>query len=97
MNKAAKVATGNRRRVLEDGPGTMQSSDEDAIEDVKPDEEKDMFAPGCTSLDQAKITQEQAAAQKAAAKAPPRSQTPVGSSDDDDPNGPDSIWSQSRG
>jgi hypothetical protein len=98
MNKTAKIATGNRRRVLKDGPDVMHSSDEDAIEDVKPDEENGMYTAG---MDPKKgpvvLTQEQVAAQKAAAKVPPRSQTPVGSSDDDDPNGPDLIWSQSKG
>jgi hypothetical protein len=48
-----------------------------------------------------KLTQAQVAAQKAAAqvsKAPPRSQTPVsGSSDDDDPNGSEYVWSQTKG
>jgi hypothetical protein len=88
LNTESKVATGNRRRVLEDGPDVMNSEDEDAIEDVTPDEEKDMYPAG---MDPKKgpvmLTQAQVAAQKAAAKALPRSQTPVsGSSDDDDPN-----------
>jgi hypothetical protein len=67
MNTAAKVATGNRRRVLEDGRDVMRSDEEDAIspKDAEPDEEHGMYAPGCTSLDQAKMTEEQAQAQSA--------------------------------
>jgi hypothetical protein len=108
MNLTAKVATGNRRRVLENGPDVMRSDEEDAIKDVEPDEEHSMYAQGCTSLNQAKMSQEQAAAQRAAAQAlarsqepekvPPRSQTPIiGSSDDDDPNGAEMVWSQTKG
>jgi hypothetical protein len=37
MNTAAQVATGNRKLVLEDGPDKMNSDDDDALEDVKPD------------------------------------------------------------
>jgi hypothetical protein len=98
MNTAAKVASGNRRRVLEDGRDVIRSDEEDAIspKEAEPDEEHGMYAPGCTSLDQAKMTEEQAQAQGARAKVPPRSQTPVGSSDDDDPNVEDLIWSQTR-
>jgi hypothetical protein len=99
MNTAAKVAAGNRRRVLEDGRDVMRSDEEDAIspKEAEPDEEHEMYAPGCTSLEQAKMTEEQAQAQRAKSKIPPRSQTPVdGSSDDDDPKGPDQIWSQSK-
>jgi hypothetical protein len=52
-----------------------------------------------------KLTQAQVAAQKAAAqalkasKSPPRSQSPMptGSSDDDDPESPQYIWSSSKG
>jgi hypothetical protein len=40
MNIAAQVATGSRRLVHEDGPDKMDSDDDDALEDVKPDEEK---------------------------------------------------------
>jgi hypothetical protein len=45
MNIAAQVATGNRKMVLEDGPDKMNSDDDDALEDVKPDEEKGMCTP----------------------------------------------------
>jgi hypothetical protein len=108
MNTAAKVATRNCRRVLEDGRDVMNSDEDDAIKDVEPDEEKGIYAPGCSSIEQARMTQEQAMAQRAAAaaasaqqqaseKVPTRSQTPVsGSSDDDDPNGAELIWSQSK-
>jgi hypothetical protein len=100
MNTAAKVATGNRRRVLEDGRDVMNTDEEDAIKHVEPDEENGMYAPGCSSIDQARMTQEQVLAQKAAAQAQalPKPKTPAeGSSDDDDPNGPESIWSMSKG
>jgi hypothetical protein len=46
MNTASKVATGNRQRVLEDGRDVMNSDDEDALEDVKPDEEQNMYTAG---------------------------------------------------
>jgi hypothetical protein len=69
MSIAAEVATGNRRRVLEDGPDKPNSDDED-IPDMKPDEETGMYAPG---MDPKKgpvmLTPEQVAAQKAAAQA----------------------------
>jgi hypothetical protein len=104
MNLASQVATGNRRRVLEDGPDKMNSDDEE-IEDMKPDEEPNMYATG---MDPTKgpvmLSPAPVAAQKAAAKAmkalrvPPRSQSPVnGSSDDDDPDGSEHVWSQSKG
>jgi predicted RNase H-like HicB family nuclease len=89
MNTAAHVATGNRRRVLEDGPGKMNSDDEDATKEEHGDELTGVYTQGST-LESAKMTQAQVAAQKAAAEAqkriPPGSQSPVGgSSDDDDP------------
>jgi hypothetical protein len=44
-----------------------------------------------------KLTQAQVAAQNAAARTIPRSQTPVsGSSDDDDPNGSEFVWSKTK-
>jgi hypothetical protein len=43
MITASRIATGSRRRVLENGPDTMRSSDEDALEYVKPDEEHNMY------------------------------------------------------
>jgi hypothetical protein len=52
----------------------MNSDDEDAIEDIKPDEEPNMYTAG---MDPTKgpvmLTQAEAAAQRAASKAPPRS------------------------
>jgi hypothetical protein len=102
MSIAAQVATGNRRRVQEDGPDVMNSDEEDALKEEHGDE----IADGCTSdMDPrkgpVKLTRAQVAAQKVAAhalKVPPRSQSPVcGSSDDDDPNGPKHIWSQTKG
>jgi hypothetical protein len=65
MSIAARVATGNRRRVLEDGPDVWNSDDEDASEDVKPDEEKGMYT---SEMDPekgpVKLTRAQVAAQK---------------------------------
>jgi hypothetical protein len=101
---AERVATGNRHRVLEDGPDTWNSDDE-AKEDVVPDKEVGMYTAG---MDPKKgpvtFSQHEVARQKAAAQAlkrsksqPPRPPTPgPGSSDDDDPDGSDMIWSQSR-
>jgi hypothetical protein len=66
LNTAAKVATGSRRRVLEDGPDVMRSDDEDALKDEHGEELTGGYAPGCASLEQARMTPEQAAAQRAA-------------------------------
>jgi hypothetical protein len=104
MAITSQVATGNRRRVLEDGPGKMNSDDEE-IEDMKPDEEPNMYRPGMDpSKGPVMLSPAQVAAQKAAAQAqkslkvPPRSQSPIGgSSDDDDPDGSENVWSQSKG
>jgi hypothetical protein len=103
MNLAAQVATGNRRRILEDGPDKIKSDDED-IEDMKSDEEKNMYTPDMDpSKGPVRLSQAQVAAQKAAAQAqkesrvPPRSQSPAtGSSDDDDPKASKYVWSQSK-
>jgi hypothetical protein len=91
MNTAAQVATGNRKMVLEDGPDKLNSDDDDALEDVKPDEEKGIYTAGMNSKQgPVKLTRAQVAVQKAAAQAqktlsvPPRSQSPVGGSSDDD-------------
>jgi hypothetical protein len=105
MNIAAQVATGNRKMVLEDGPDKMNSDDSDALEDVKPDEEKGMYTPEMDPKQgPVKLTQAQAGYQRAAAQAlkastvPPHPQKPVeGSSDEDDPNGSERIWSQTKG
>jgi hypothetical protein len=105
MNTAAQVAPGNRKMVLEDGPDKMNSDDDDALEDVKPEEEKGMYTSGMDPKQgPAKLTQAQTAYQRAAGQAlkalkvPPRSQSPIcGSSDDDDPTGSERIWSQTKG
>jgi hypothetical protein len=105
MNTAAEVATGNRKMVLEDGPDKMNSDDDDALEDVKPDEEKGMYTRGMDPRQgPVKISAHEAARQRAAsqalktAKVPPRSQLPMyGSSDEDDPTGSEWIWSQTKG
>jgi hypothetical protein len=104
MCMAERVATGSRRRVLENGPDTWKSDDE-ANEDVLPDEEHDMYTPEMDpKAGPVKLSQHEAARQRASVQAVkqsksrlPRCQTPVeGSSDDDDPDGPDMIWSMSR-
>jgi hypothetical protein len=103
MATTKQVATGNRRRVLENGPDKVKSDDEEDP-DMKPDELTGMYT---SEMDPEKgpikLTQAQVAAQKAtahalkASKLPPRSQTPVdGSSDDDDPNGSQIVWSMSK-
>jgi hypothetical protein len=99
MNTAAKVATRNRRRVLEDGPDVMNSDEEDALKEEHGDELEGMYTAGMDlEKGPVKLTHAQVAAQKAAAKAIPRSQTPVsGSSDDDHPNGSEYVWSQTKG
>jgi hypothetical protein len=98
MNTAAKVATGNRRRVLEDRPDVMNSDEEDALKEEHGDVLGGMYTKGIDpQKGPVKLTQAQVAAQKAAARALPRSQTPVsGSSDDDDPSGPEFVWSQTK-
>jgi hypothetical protein len=65
---ASKVATGSRPRVLEDGPDTMNSGDEDAKKDDHGDDITDGYAPGCASLDQARISEAQAQMLRAAAQ-----------------------------
>jgi hypothetical protein len=105
MATSKQVATGNRRRVLENGDDNMNSDDEDNP-NMKPDEESGMYTPEMDPLKgPIRLTQSQAAAQKAAAqalkalKSPPRSQSPMptGSSDDNDPESSQYIWSASKG
>jgi hypothetical protein len=67
MTTAARVATGNRRRVLEDGPDVMNSDDEDSKKDEHGEELKGMYAQGCSSLEQARISEQQAQMQRAMA------------------------------
>jgi hypothetical protein len=68
MSIASKVATGSCQRVLEDGRDVMNSDDEDAITDVEPDVEENMYTAG---MDPTKgpvmLSARQVAAQKAAA------------------------------
>jgi hypothetical protein len=94
MNSAAQVATGNRSRVLENGPDVMNSDEEDAPDEEHGDVLEGMYTPGMDpEKGPVRLTQAQVAAQ-----APPRSQTPVsGSSDDDDSNGSEYVWSQTKG
>jgi hypothetical protein len=103
MAISQQVAVGNRRRTLKNGPDVMSSSEEDD-EKMKPDELTDMYTSEMDpKAGPVKLTQSQVAAQKAAAvamknaKVPPRSQSPMpGSSDDDDPFGSKTVWSYSR-
>jgi hypothetical protein len=92
MNTAAKVATGNRRRVLENGPDVMNSDEEDALKEEHGDVLTGMYTSEMDPIQSPmKLYQAQVSAQKASAQAleslrvPPRSQSPVvGSSDEDD-------------
>jgi hypothetical protein len=100
---AERVATGNRRRVLENGPDTWCSDDE-AKEDVEADEEHGMYTSEMDPKKGPKVpSQAEAARQRATKKAleafkkASRPGTPIGgSSDEDDPASPATIWSQSR-
>jgi hypothetical protein len=100
---AERVATGGSKRVLEDGPDTWNSDDEAKV-DIEPDEEHGMYTPEMDpKLGPKVLSQAEAARQRAMGKAmksvkqPPRPQTPgAGSSDEDDPNGSPTVWSQSR-
>jgi hypothetical protein len=77
MNIAAQVATGSRRMVHEDGPDVMNSDDDDALEDVKPDEDKGMYTSGMDLKKwPVKISQQEVARQMAAAQML-KSQAPV--------------------
>jgi hypothetical protein len=104
MATSKQVATGNRKRVLENGDDKMNSSDEDDPK-MQPDEEKGMYTAGMDpEKGPVKLSPAQAAAQRAAAKVPkqrpPRVQSPLpptgSSDDDDDPESPKTVWSQSR-
>jgi hypothetical protein len=105
INTAAQMATGNRKMVLEDGPDVMNSDEDDA---PKEDHGEVITGMYTSEMDQnqgpVKLTPAQVAAQKAAAQAlktlktPPRSQSPIGgSSDDDEPTGSEWVWSQTKG
>jgi hypothetical protein len=103
MDMAERIATGSRRRVLENGPDTWGSDDE-AQADIEADEEKGMYTPEMDPKKGPKVLpQREAARQRATGKAleafkkAARPGTPVGgSSDDDDPASPATVWSQSR-
>jgi hypothetical protein len=83
----------------------LNSDDDGALEDVKPDVEEGMYTAEMNpKKGPMKLTQTQAAHQRAAGQAvktlkvPPQSQLPVpGSSDDDDTAGSEWIWSQTKG
>jgi hypothetical protein len=69
MCTAERIATGSRRRVPEDGPDTWNSDDE-AIEDIEPDEEKGAYtAEMDPKLGPKKLSAHEAARQRAAANA----------------------------
>jgi hypothetical protein len=103
---AAQIATGYRRRVLEDGDDKMNSSDEDDP-DMKPDELTGVYTAGMDPKQgPVKLTPAEAAAQRTAAKAskakkaqapPPPPPPPHNSSDDDDLSRPEWIWSSTLG
>jgi hypothetical protein len=88
--------------VLEDGPGVMNSDEDDSVKEEDGDVLTGMYT---SEMDQKqgplKLTPAQVATQKAAAQAlkpPPRSQSPIGgSSDEDEPAGSEWIWSQTKG
>jgi hypothetical protein len=58
MITAARVATGNRPRVLEDGPDVMNSDDEDSKTEEHGDKLTGMYVNRCFSLDQARISEQ---------------------------------------
>jgi hypothetical protein len=77
MNTAARVATGNRQRVLENGPDVVHSDDEDAREDVEPDVEKNMYTKKMDpTKGPVKLSYRQVAAQRAAAAILAQQQAP---------------------
>jgi hypothetical protein len=98
MITAARIATGNRRRVLEDGPDVMNSEDEDSKKEEHGEKLTGMYAPGCSSLDQARLTEQQAQEQRATCSSqdfpsnvlaslgfePERKPTPSANPDDED-------------
>jgi hypothetical protein len=69
LAKSRQVATGGRRRVLEDGRDVLSSSDEDD-EKMVPDEEQGMYAPGMDpKIGPIRLSSSQAASQRLHAKA----------------------------
>jgi hypothetical protein len=81
----------------------MNPDDEDAKKDDHGEELTGMYANGCSSLEAARLSEEQAQAQRAAALAqdsrvPPRSQSPAfNTSDEDTLEEPEYKWSQTKG
>jgi hypothetical protein len=76
MAATKQVATGSRRRVLENGEDKMSSTDEDDP-NMKPDVLTGMYTEGMDpEKGQVKLSQSQIAAQKAAAQAPAAQSTP---------------------
>jgi hypothetical protein len=83
MITAARVATGSRPRVLEDGPDVMNSDDEDSKKDEHGEELTGMYANGCSTLEEARMTEQQAQVQRASVTfssslALPKSTSPTG-------------------
>jgi hypothetical protein len=75
MCLAERIATGNRRRVPEDGPDTWNSDDE-ANEDVEADKETGMYtAEMDPTLGPKTLSAQEAARQRAVANALKRSQS----------------------
>jgi hypothetical protein len=66
MITAARVATGSRPRVLEDGPDVMNSDDEDSKMEEHGDELHGCFV-GCSSLADSRMSEQQAQALRAKA------------------------------
>jgi hypothetical protein len=58
MITASRIATGSRPRVLEDGPDVMNSDDEDAKEDDNGEELTGVYANGCSSLAESRMSEQ---------------------------------------
>jgi hypothetical protein len=91
MNTVAQVATGNRKMVLENGPDVMNSDDDDALEEEHGNVLTGVYTSEMDpSQGPLKLTPAQVVEQKATAQAlkslriPPRSQSPIGGSSDED-------------
>jgi hypothetical protein len=80
----------------------MNSGDEDAVKEDHGEVLTGMYAPGCASLEEARLTEEQAQEQRATTsskepRVPPRSQSPAyDSSNEDTLEGPEHVWSQTK-
>jgi hypothetical protein len=63
MNIAAQVSVGSRDLVKEDGPDTMNSSDEESIKEEHGDELTGMYTEGCKApvlMSQAEVAKQKA-------------------------------------